>query len=84
VALLETMRRSQGKLAMLASGGQSNGLGPGAAVADRTQESCSLEVFLADLQTLWQSSQPRRRKPRRRKVKRTQPDPFKADVGLHE
>ena len=51
-------------VALLASGEQGSGLGPGAAVADRTQESRSLEVFLGDLQTLWQSSQPRRRKAR--------------------
>jgi hypothetical protein len=51
-------------------------------VADRTQESRSLEVFLGDLQTLWQSSQPRRRKPRTRTGKRTRPDPFEADVTL--
>lgn len=84
LALLETIRRCQGQLAMLASGEQGSGLGPGAAVADRTQESRSLEVFLADLQTLWQSSQPRRRKPRTRTGKRTRPDPFEADVALIE
>jgi hypothetical protein len=41
-------------------------------------------VFLGDLQTLWQSSQPRRRKPRTRTGKRTRPDPFEADVALIE
>jgi len=69
---------------VLASGEQGTGLGPGAAVGDRTQESRSLEVFLGDLQTLWQSSQPRRRKPRTRTGKRTRPDPFEADVALIE
>jgi hypothetical protein len=54
---------------------------PGAAVGDRTQESRSLEVFLGDLQTLWQSSQPRRRKPRMRTGKRTRPDP--AEAGFY-
>lgn len=84
LALLETIRRCQGQLAVLAIGEQGSGLGPGAAVADRTQESRSLEVFLGDLQTLWQSSQPRRRKPRTRPGKRTRPDPFEADVTLIE
>ena len=84
LALLETIRRCQGQLAMLASGEQGSGLGPGAAAADRTQESRSLEVFLGDLQTLWQSSQPRRRKPTTRNGKRTRPDPFEADVALIE
>ena len=69
---------------MLASGEQGTGLGPRAAVGDRTQESRSLEVFLGDLQTLWQSSQPRRRKARTRTGKRTRPDPFEADVALIE
>jgi hypothetical protein len=82
LALLETIHRCQGQLAVLASGEQGSGLGPGAAVADRTQESRSLEVFLGDLQTLWHSSQPRRRKPRTRTGKRTRPDPFESDVAL--
>ena len=84
LVLLETIRRCQGRLTVLASGEQGTGLGPGAAVGDRTQESRSLEVFLGDLQTLWQSSQPRRRKPRTRTGKRTRPDPFEADVELIE
>ena len=84
LVLLETIRRCQGRLTVLASGEQGTGLGPGAAVGDRTQESSSLEVFLGDLQTLWQSSQPRRRKPRTRTGKRTRPDPFEADVELIE
>lgn len=84
LVLLETIRRCQGRLAVLASGEQGTGLGPGAAVGDRTQESRSLEVFLGDLQTLWQSSQPRRRKPRTRTGKRTRPDPFEADLALIE
>jgi len=84
LVLLKTIRRCQGRLAVLASGEQGTGLGPGAAVGDRTQEIRSLEVFLGDLQTLWQSSQPRRRKPRTRTGKRTRPDPFEADVALIE
>jgi hypothetical protein len=84
LVLLETIRRCQGRLAVLASGEQGTGLGPGAAVGDRTQESRSLEVFMGDLQTLWPSSQPRRRKPRTRTGKRTRPDPFEADVALIE
>jgi len=84
LVLLKTIRRCQGRLAVLASGEQGTGLGPGAAVGDRTQEIRSLEVFLGDLQTLWQSSQPRRRKPRTRTGKRTRPDPFEADVASIE
>jgi hypothetical protein len=84
LVLLETIRRCQGRLAVLASGEQGTGLGPGAVVGDRTQESRSLEVFMGDLQTLWPSSQPRRRIPRTRTGKRTRPDPFEADVALIE
>lgn len=84
LVLLETVRRCQGQLALLASGEQDAGLGPGAGGADRTSESRSLEVFLGDLQTLWHASQPRRRKPRTRTGKRTRPDPFEADVALIE
>jgi hypothetical protein len=43
-----------------------------------------LEVFRGDLQTLWQSSQPRRRKACSRNGKRTRPDPFEAGVALIE
>jgi hypothetical protein len=84
LVLLETIRRCQGQLALLANGEQDAGLGPGAGGADRTSESRSLEVFLGDLQTLWHSSQPRRRKPRTRTGKRSRPDPFEADVALIE
>jgi hypothetical protein len=84
LVLLETVRRCQGQLALLASGEQDAGLGPGAGGADRTSESRSLEVFLGDLQTLWNASQPRRRKPRTRTGKRSRPDPFEADVALIE
>jgi hypothetical protein len=84
LVLLETVRRCQGQLALLASGEQDAGLGPGAGGADRTSESRSLEVFLGDLQTLWNASQPRRRKPRTRTGKRSRPDPFEADVALME
>lgn len=82
LALLKTIRRCQGQRAVLASGEQGCGLGPGAAVADRTKESRSLDVFRGGLQTLWQSSQPRRRQPRTRTGKRTRLDPFEADVAL--
>ena len=84
MALLETIRRCQGQLALLANGEQDAGLGRGAGGADRTQESRSLEIFLGDLQTLWHASQPRRRKPRTRTGKRTRPDPFEADTALIE
>lgn len=84
LVLLETIRRCQGQLAVLASGEQSAGLGAEAAVADRTQESRSLEVFLGDLQTLWRTSQPRRRPPKARTGKRSRPDPFEPDVALIE
>ena len=84
LVLLETIRRCQGQLALLASGEQDAGLGAESGRADRTQESRALEVFLGDLQTLWHASQPRRRKPRTRSGKRTRPDPFEADVALIE
>ncbi|MFN6132734.1 MAG: transposase [Synechococcaceae cyanobacterium] len=84
LALLETIHRCQGQLAVLASGEQATGLGAESGRADRTQESRALEVFLGDLQTLWHASQPRRRKPRTRTGKRTRPDPFEADVALIE
>jgi hypothetical protein len=82
LALLETIRRCQGQLALLASGEQAAGLGPGEATTDRTGESRSLDVFLGDLQTLWQASQPRRRLAKPRTGKRNRPDPFEPDVGL--
>jgi hypothetical protein len=82
--LLETIRRCQSQLAVLASGEHEAGLGANRSVTDRTEESQSLEVFLGDLQTLWQSSQPRPRKARSRSGKRTRPDPFEADVALIE
>lgn len=84
LALLETIRRCQGQLALLASGEQAAGLGPGEATTDRTGESRSLEVFLGDLQTLWQTSQPRRRPAKPRTGKRNRPDPFEPDVALIE
>jgi hypothetical protein len=52
LALLGTIRRCQGQLAVLASGEQATGLGAESGRADRTQESRALEVFLGDLQTL--------------------------------
>jgi hypothetical protein len=51
---------------------------------DRAAENRSLEVFLGGLQTLWHSSQPRRRKPKLRTGKHSRPDPFEPDVELIE
>jgi hypothetical protein len=82
--LLEAIRRCQGQLAVLASGEQEAGLGGNRNVTDRSAESRSLEVSLGDLQTLWQTSQPRPRKTRSREGKRTRPDPFEADVVFIE
>ncbi|WP_094556955.1 hypothetical protein [Synechococcus sp. 1G10] len=82
--MLEAIRRCQGQLALLASGEQAAGLGPGEATTDRTGESRSLEVFLGDLQTLWQTSQPRLRPAKPRTGKRNRPDPFEPDVALIE
>lgn len=47
---------------------------------DLAAENRSLEVFLGGLQSLWQSNQPRRRKPKPRTGKRTRSDPFELDV----
>lgn len=41
-------------------------------------------MFLGGLQTLWHSSQPRRRKPKPRTGKRSRPDTFEPDVVLIE
>ncbi|MFM9103422.1 MAG: hypothetical protein ACKOPS_19650 [Cyanobium sp.] len=81
--LLETIRRCQSQLAVLASGEHEAGL-EASNLTDRTEESRSLEVFLGDLQTLWKSSQPRPRKARSRNGNRSRPDPFEADVALIE
>jgi hypothetical protein len=43
-----------------------------------------LEVFLGGLQTLWHSSQSRRRKPKPRIGKRSRPDPLEPDVVMIE
>ena len=80
VALLTTIRRCQGQLAVLASGEQSSALQASRTDRDLAAENRSLEVFLGGLQTLWQTNQPRRRKPRPRTGRRTRPDPFAADV----
>jgi hypothetical protein len=80
VALLTTIRRCQGQLAVLASGETGAGLQGAAAERDLAAENRSLEVFLGGLQTLWQNNQPRRRKSKPRTGKRTRPDPFEPDV----
>ena len=80
VALLTTIRRCQGQLALLASGENGSGLQGAATERDLAAENRSLEMFLGGLQSLWQSNQPRRRKPKPRTGKRTRPDPFEQDV----
>lgn len=80
VALLTTIRRCQGQLAVLASGELGSALQGTATERDLAAENRSLEVFLGGLQTLWQNNQPRRRKPKPRTGKRTRPDPFEPDV----
>ena len=84
VALLGTIRRCQGQLAVLASGEQASGDPSAQAERDLAAENRSLEIFLGGLQTLWHSSQPRRRKPKPRTGKRSRPDPFEPDVALIE
>ncbi len=84
MALLETIRRCQAQLALLASGEQAAGLGPGASARDLAAENRSLDGFLGGLQMLWHASQPRPRKPRPRTGKRSRPDPFEPDVALIE
>ena len=80
VALLTTIRRCQGQLALLASGENGSGLQGAATERDLAAENRSLEMFLGGLQSLWQNNQPRRRKPKPRTGKRTRPDPFEQDV----
>jgi len=80
VALLATIRRCQGQLAVLASAEQGSGLQASRTERDLAAENRSLEVFLGGLQALWQNNQPRRRKPKPRTGKRSRPDPFAADV----
>ncbi|QNI71226.1 hypothetical protein [Cyanobium sp. NS01] len=84
VALLVTIRRCQGQLAVLASGENGSQEQSGKTARDLAAENRSLEVFLGGLQTLWHSSQPRRRKPKPRSGKRSRPDPFEPDVALIE
>ena len=84
VALLGTIRRCQGQLAVLASGEHGTQEQSAKTAQDLTAENRSLEVFLGGLQTLWHSSQPRRRKPKPRTGKRSRPDPFEPDVVLIE
>jgi hypothetical protein len=84
VALLGTIRRCQGQLAVLASGEHGSQEQSAGRARDLAAENRSLEVFLGGLQTLWHSSQPRRRKPKPRTGKRSRPDPFEPDVVLIE
>jgi hypothetical protein len=84
VALLVTIRRCQGQLAVLASGEYGSQEQSAKTARDLAAENRSLEVFLGGLQTLWHSSQPRRRKPKPRSGKRSRPDPFEPDVALIE
>jgi hypothetical protein len=80
VALLTTIRRCQGQLAVLANAEQGSGLQASRVERDLAAENRSLEVFLGGLQALWQNNQPRRRKPKPRTGKRSRPDPFEPDV----
>ncbi len=82
VALLGTIRRCQGQLAVLASGQHGSQEQSAKTARDLAAENRSLEVFLGGLQSLWHSSQPRRRKPRN--GKRSRPDPFEPDVVMIE
>ncbi len=69
---------------MLASGEHGSQEQAARTARDQAAENRSLEVFLGGLQTLWHSSQPRRRKPKPRTGKRSRPDPFEPDVVLIE
>ena len=81
MALLETIRRHQAQLALLASGEQaSNPGGTTTALADPDAENRSLESFLSGLQLLWKESQPRLQRAKPRTGKRTRIDPFEADA----
>ncbi|WP_432785054.1 transposase [Cyanobium sp. BSA11S] len=80
VALLATIRRCQGQLAVLASAEEGSALQASRTERDLAAENRSLEVFLGGLQVLWQNNQPRRRKPKPRIGKRNRPDPFEPDV----
>jgi hypothetical protein len=84
VALLVSIRRCQGQLAVLASGEHGSPEKSAKTARDLAAENRSLEVFLGGLQTLWHSSQPRRRKPKPRSGKRSRPDPFEPDVVMIE
>ncbi len=84
VALLGTVRRCQGQLAVLASGEHGSQEQAAKTARDLAVENRSLEVFLGGLQTLWHSSQLRRRKPKPRTGKRSRLDPFEPDVVMLE
>jgi len=84
VALMGTIRRCQGQLAVLASGQHGSQEQSAKKARDLAAENRSLEVFLGGLQTLWHNSQPRRRKPKPRTGKRSRPDSFEPDVVMIE
>lgn len=84
VALLGTIRRCQGQLAVLDSGEHATGEQSAKTARDLAAENRSLEVFLGGLQAVWHSNQPRRRKLKPRRGKRSRPDPFEPDVALIE
>jgi hypothetical protein len=81
MALLETIRRCQAQLALLASGEKAGQPGDGALLpVDPQAENRSLESFLSGLQLLWKDSQPRPKRAKPRTGKRTRVDPFEADA----
>ena len=81
MALLETIRRCQAQLALLASGEKAGQRGDGALLpVDPQAENRSLESFLSGLQLLWKDSQPRPKRAKPRAGKRTRVDPFEADA----
>ncbi len=83
-ALLDTIRRCQGQLAVLLSGEQGSVNGSAQTERDLAAENSSLFIFLDGLQTLLHRSQPKRRKPKLRTGKRYRPDQFQSDVKLIE
>ena len=81
MTLLETIRRCQAQLAVLASGEKAGQPGDGALLpVDPQAENRSLESFLSGLQLLWKDSQPRPKRAKPRTGKRTRVDPFEADA----
>jgi hypothetical protein len=83
-ALLGTIRRCQRQLAVLDSGQHGSQEQSAQTARDLAAKKRSLEVFPGGLQSLWHSSQPRRRKPKPRTGKRSRPDAFEPDVVMIE